>query len=241
MRIPGLFITGTNTGVGKTVVTCHAARALRAAGSRVGVYKPACSGAERDPAGELVFDDVRQLSAAVDNAFPEDWICPQRFSAPLAPPSSARLEDRAVDPELLRSGAFRWQEEVDLLLVEGVGGLLCPLTESETVADLAGDLGLPLLVVASLELGTINHTLLTLEVARARGLAVAAVVMNFNATEADPAVAEASLAEIGTRCHAPVLGPIRHQPGSRNGERFASDIDWMLLIRRTFSGTENQS
>src|SRR5690606_6781856 len=112
--------------------------------------KPVCSGGVPDGAGGIVWDDVRSLASAVGNAFPDDRICPQRFLAPLAPPVAARREGRRVDADLLRQGARWWQGRVDLLLVEGVGGLLCPLPDDETVADLAGDLGWPLIIVAHL-------------------------------------------------------------------------------------------
>ena len=235
MNTSGLFVTGTSTGVGKTVVTCQIARALRAAGTHVGVYKPACSGAELDDAGNRFWGDVRALSAAVGDVFPEEWICPQRLAAPLAPPSAARLEGKSVDSGLLRTGAAHWNGRVELLLVEGVGGLLCPLTDDETVADFAGDLGFPLLIVASLELGTINHTLLTVEVARARGLPIAGVVMNATSDAVDADVAASSMAEIAARAQVPVLGPNSYQSPERNGDHIESGIDWSMFLRQTFA------
>lgn len=178
MRLPGLFITGTDTGVGKTYVTALLIRELLERGVNVGAYKPACSGSVPGPDGRPLWEDVETLAAALGGRFSRDETCPQRFAAPLAPPVAARLEGRAVDAGLLRAGAERWQGKIELLLVEGAGGLLCPLTERETVADLALDLGLPLVIVARLGLGTINHTLLTVEVARGRGLSVAGIVFN---------------------------------------------------------------
>ena len=174
----GLFIVGTDTGVGKTFVTALAARAALRRGLSVGVYKPACSGATRDAAGAIVWEDVRSLEAAVECRFESQRICPQRFAAPLAPPVAARLEGRTVDGTLLREGAHWWEGRVELLLVEGVGGLLCPLTEQETVADLVRDLGYPLVIVSRLGLGTINHTLLTVRQAQALGLEIRGVILN---------------------------------------------------------------
>lgn len=169
----GLFFTGTDTGVGKTWVATMAARQLSRLGIRVGAYKPVASGVE-----DGRWADIDALGQAIGGGFPDERICPQRFDAPLAPPEAARREDRQVDAGLLRSGARWWNRQVDLLVVEGVGGLLCPLTDTETVADLAGDLGWPIVIVARNALGTINHTLLTIDAARHRGLDISGVVLN---------------------------------------------------------------
>ena len=118
------------------------------------------------------------LSEAVGGGFPEERICPQRFAAPLAPPEAARQENLTVDPVLLRTGIEWWEQRVEVLLVEGVGGLLCPLTDTETIVDLAVDLAWPLVIVARNSLGTINHTLLTIEAARNRDLQIAGLVLN---------------------------------------------------------------
>lgn len=206
MNTAGLFITGTDTEIGKTYVTCLIAREAASRGVRVGVYKPACSGSVSGP----VWEDVEALFESLGGRYEKDRICPQRFSAPLAPPVAARREGRTVDGELLRSGAAWWEGRVELLLVEGVGGLLSPLTETESVADLAGDLGYPLIVVAGRGLGTINHTLLTVEAARQRGLAVAGILFN----EVDPPrgspAEETNPAEVAARCEVPVLGVVPH-------------------------------
>jgi len=178
MNLSGLFITGTDTNVGKTVVATAIVRQLREAGVRVGAYKPAASGAVERLDGNLVWDDVEQLSQALGDEYPAERICPQRFAAPLAPPLAAGAEGRSVDRRLLREGARWWQAQVDFVVVEGAGGLLSPLSHEDSVADLARDLALPLVVVARAGLGTINHTLLTLESARAADLEVAAVVLN---------------------------------------------------------------
>lgn len=238
MSINGLMITGTNTGVGKTHVTAAIARTLHADGVRVGVYKPVCSGAETGTDGERFWPDVRQLSQSIDDRFPDEWVCSQRFAAALAPPAAARLEGRTVDAEEMRQGVQRWDGQVDFLLVEGVGGLLCPLTEEETVADFAVDLAFPLLIVSSLELGTVNHTLLTAEAARTRGLLIAAIVMNHVSPHADDELVDASIADIKRFCDVPVIGPLAHQSKSSpgwNGESSAGGIDWRSFMREKFS------
>lgn len=209
----GLFVTGTDTDVGKTHVACQIVRACRDAGIRVGAYKPVCSGAEVDAEGNRYWPDVAALSAALPADVPLDQICPQCFQVPLAPPSAAAAEERSIDTALLAGGIDRWRTQVDLLVVEGVGGLLCPLTENESIADLAGRLGYPLVVVAALRLGVINHTLLTIEVARQRQLAIAGILLN--EVGPDDGSRASSVAEITARSEVPVLGVVPFQAGSR--------------------------
>ena len=201
----GLFITGTDTGVGKTFVACGIIRALRQDQHRVGAYKPACSGAERRADGRLEWADVAALATATGDQFPRERICPQCFDAPLAPPSAARAENRAVDAALLKSGVDWWESEVELLVVEGAGGLLSPLADELSNADLAQQLGYPVLIVAADRLGCINHTLLTVEVAQARGLDVAGVVLNQTTPHADSST-EYNLRDLTDRCPARMLG-----------------------------------
>lgn len=212
MSCRGLFITGTDTGVGKTYVAAAAVRRLSERGARVGAYKPTASGSEDGPQGP-VWVDVEQLFSALGGKHPREFICPQRWHAPLAPPVAAQCEGSRVDAALLRRGAEWWRERVDYLVVEGAGGLLSPLTESESVADLAADLGFPLLIVGRLSLGTINHTLLTIEAARRRELPVAGVILN-QATPPD--VADRSTAtnpaELASRTDVPILGILPHDP-----------------------------
>ncbi len=105
-------------------------------------------------------------------------ICPQRFAAPLAPPEAARAENVRVNSELLGQGAQEFRESCSILLIEGAGGLLCPLSDDSTVLDLAVELKSELVVVAANRLGVLNHTLLTVECARARGLNIAAIILN---------------------------------------------------------------
>lgn len=225
----GLFITGTDTGVGKTYVATAVAMRLRELGHKVGAYKPAVSGGVEGPNGSQ-WDDLEILSQAIGGDFPIERIGPQRFQAALAPPVAARLEGRAVDSALLRAGALWWDGLVDVLLVEGAGGLLSPLTEMESVADVARDMGYPLLIVARAELGTINHTLLTLEAARARGLYVAGVVLNHTTGDADDFTAKSNAEELAKRSHAPVLGVLPFLPGEHllQSESFRR-IDWFEL------------
>jgi dethiobiotin synthetase len=231
VKTPGLFITATDTDAGKTFVTALIARELTAAGKRVGVYKPACSGSVPGADGQPVWNDVEQLAMAVGGC-DRNRVCPQRFEAALAPPVAAAREGKFVDRLLLRTGAKSWDGRADILLVEGVGGLLCPLTATETIADLAREFGYPLIIVTRLGLGSINHTLLTVEAALARGLMVAGIVCNETSKATDPAAWNSDLEEIARRSAVPVLSVVRH----RQTEALASltdsgRIDWCALAK----------
>ena len=169
----GFFVTGTDTGVGKTRVACALVTRLRALGLDVGAMKPVETGV--GPTGPA---DAIALRAAAGSVDPLEDVCPQRFVLPAAPDVAAAAEGRSVDLAAIRAAFERVKVRHEWLVAEGAGGLLAPLTEAVSVADLAGWLGLPLVLVARARLGTINHTRLTLEAARARGLGVAGVVIS---------------------------------------------------------------
>jgi dethiobiotin synthetase len=226
-QVRGLFITGTDTGVGKTYVTALIARTLASAGKRVGVYKPVASGCE-PTGGELVSDDAVTLWNAANRPGDLAKVCPQRFRAPLAPHLAARAEGRSVDAGLLRSGLDVWLAASDIVLVEGVGGLMSPVTEEEYVADLACDFGFPLLVVSRDRLGTIHQTLTTLIAAATfgEGLDVAGVVLNeLPSSAGDPSIAT-NRAELEARAVPPVLAKL-----GPNAQGFADAVDWFELAR----------
>jgi dethiobiotin synthetase len=179
----GFFVTGTGTEVGKTVVAAVLANDLRRQGSTVAVFKPAVTGL--DEPGET---DHALLRRAAGSQQSDEEIAPYRYGPPASPHLAAAQADEEIDPERLRSSARSAAAGADVLVCEGVGGLLVPLSwrlgvatrnkiANYLVRDLAGDLELPIIVAASPGLGTINHTLLTLESARAVGLSVAAVVV----------------------------------------------------------------
>jgi dethiobiotin synthetase len=168
----GVFVTGTGTGVGKTVVAAVIARALAREGREVAVFKPALTGLAEP--GEP--DDEILRRAAGSNQTPEQ-VAPYRFEPPLSPHLTAQLAGQTIDPAALREAAARAGEEAGALVCEGVGGLLVPLTPGYLVRDFARDLELPVVIAASPGLGTINHTLLTVEAARAVGLQVCCVVL----------------------------------------------------------------
>lgn len=210
MTVQGLFISGTDTGVGKTQITCWLARLLAERGVRVGACKPVASGAE-EREGRLVWGDTESLLASISVPASEDLVTPIRLRAPLAPNVAARREGRPLPLGDYRSAIEAWTGRCDVLLVEGVGGLLCPITDDATVADLAQWWGRPVLIVARLGLGTINHTLLTLEAARTRGLAVVGVVINQAERTTGTIAEETNPAELRRLVEVPVWGPIGHQ------------------------------
>lgn len=188
----GYFITGTDTGVGKTVFTSQLARFLTAnpgAAESVAAYKPACSGAEYRTGETPVWADVEALFAATGESFPRERIGPQTFLAPLSPPAAAAMEDREVDEGLLVEG-YRWlAERAEIVLVEGAGGFYSPISTNWLNADLAQRIGLPVIIVAPHRLGTINQTLLTIEAIRHRGLKIAGVVLNQLSPAPDASIA----------------------------------------------------
>jgi dethiobiotin synthetase len=170
--LSGIFVTGTGTEVGKTVVAAVAAHTLAAAGGRVAVFKPCVTGLEEG--GE---SDHELLRRAAGSAQSDAEIAPYRYGPPVSPHLGAALAGEQIDPSQLRAAAAAAASNAEAIVCEGVGGLLVPLADRYLVRDLAVDLGYPLLVAAAPGLGTINHTLLTIEAARAAGLEVAAVVL----------------------------------------------------------------
>jgi len=173
-----LFVTATDTEAGKTFVACAVARALKNRGRDVGVMKPVASGCERDEENKSVPDDTRALLAASGAGDPADLVTPIVFAAPLAPTAAARAEGARLKRERIFEAYEKLRAHHEFLIVEGIGGLLCPLDGRWTVRDLAGELGAPLAIISRDALGTINHTALTIECARSGGLDVRGIVLN---------------------------------------------------------------
>ena len=225
MSARGLFITGTGTNVGKTYVAAMIARALVAAGRRVGVYKPVASGCRRE-GREIVADDAVQLWEAAGRPGELEAVCPQRFLAPLAPYRAAQEEDRHVDAALLRWGLDVWRVSSDIVLVEGAGGLMSPLADDDYTIDLAAEFGYPLVIVAANELGVINATLQTLITARARAprLPIAGIVLNQSMPRPDDVSLASNAEEHAARCDAPLLATVSHGCAS-----FDRQVAWHKL------------
>lgn len=235
--MPTLFITGTDTGVGKTRVTAAIARALGAAGERVGVMKPIASGAAA--AGELPalnlhsshdnacnsphwvamhdllrWEDIASAAASANVELPPDWINQYRFDAAIAPHLAAADAGVALSIEPVLAAAGEASRLVDWLLIEGVGGFCVPLAgdpcDGADTAVLAARLGCPLLLVVGLRLGCINHALLTVEAIERRGLILAGWIAN----AIDPAMDRADdvVATLTRWIQAPLLGRFEHDP-----------------------------
>jgi dethiobiotin synthetase len=182
--VRGFFVTATGTEIGKTVVAAVVANTARRAGARVAVFKPAVSGLIDYPLAPETWESAAELPdhallrLAAWSAQGDDEIAPYRYRPPVSPHLAADLAGELIDPDLLRGAALAATRDADLLVCEGVGGFLVPLTADYLVRDLARDLSLPVVIVAGPGLGTINHTLLTIESVRAAGLEVASVVLN---------------------------------------------------------------
>ncbi|MEM8738519.1 MAG: dethiobiotin synthase [Planctomycetota bacterium] len=186
---PGLFVTGTDTSVGKTVAACAIASAIRERHRRIrlGVCKPLSSGCRPGREG-LIHEDAEALAHFADCRLPMDVVNPIRFRTPVAPAVASEKEGVAVDWSALGRGLARLDEACDAVLVEGVGGLMVPLDPRQPrymVGQLAEDLGYPVVVVCRAGLGTLNHSLMTVELLRQAGCRVSGLVMN--GRERDPA------------------------------------------------------
>lgn len=204
----GIFVTGTDTGVGKSIVSATLARLLRMNGVSVGVMKPVTSGC-REESGELVSDDALLLCQAAGIQCTDD-VAPYRLREAIAPADAAKIDGVRIDFSVIKASFDRLVSAYQYVIVEGAGGLMVPLTGGLLVADLARELGLPLLVVSRPGLGTINHTVLTCFAAQQMGLQVAGVVVN--GMPEHPGLAEQGAPhQIGSLCGASVLGIWPHR------------------------------
>jgi len=204
----GLFITGTDTGVGKTYVATGLSAALRRAGVDVGVMKPAESGC-RMGAGALVPADARALLRASGARDPLDLVNPYRFSEPLAPAVAAKRAGIRISIARIMKAFHDLAQRHDRLIVEGAGGILVPLAGRLTYLDLAERLHLPVLIVARPNLGTINHTLLTVLAVRSRNLPIAGIVINDRRGGRRGAAERTNPGVIARLSGVPVIGSVR--------------------------------
>jgi dethiobiotin synthetase len=205
------FVTGTDTGVGKTFVSAGILASLRRRGVATAALKPVETGCDPDAADGVV------LRAAAGTA-----LVPHTYRLPVAPAVAARLEGRPVSVEAIRAALASLR--ADFCLVEGAGGLLVPYADDLLAADLVAALALPLLVVARASLGTINHTLLTLAEARRRGLAVAGVILNRVVADVAPDEAH-NAGEIERHARVRVLGTVPHVAGARDPLALADAVE----------------
>jgi len=196
------FITGTDTGVGKTHVTALLLRAFNQAGHPALGYKPLACGDRLDA------EALR--AAGADPALPLDAFNPVFYRVPAAPMAAAMIENRTPDLAAVRAGFAALAARAATVLVEGAGGWLVPISESYSMADLAADLGLPVLVVVNNKLGALNHTLLTVQAIEARGLRCAGLLLNQVADERDSASISNRILLEKLLPHVPILAEIMH-------------------------------
>jgi len=181
-RANGVFITGTDTGIGKTVVAGAIAHCLAETGRRIGVFKPIATGCRRTREG-LVSEDAEFLAHCSNCDNPLEQINPERYSEPLAPIVAAERAHREIDWENVQLGYQNIVKTNDLVVVEGIGGVMVPISQNYLVLDLMQEMALPVIVVTSSRLGMINHTLLTINMCRNNNLSVIGVVINNYDTE----------------------------------------------------------
>jgi dethiobiotin synthetase len=218
----GLFITGTDTGVGKSFVAAGLARCLRDRGIRPGVLKPAETGCALRR-GRRIPRDGAFLKYMAGVAEPIEEIVPYRLAAPLAPQVAAEREGVRIQTRRIQQAFQRISSRYACTLVEGAGGILVPVTRKCSMADLMGRFKLPVLLVSCIGLGTLNHTLLTLYYLAQHGIPVAGIVLN------DPwgcrdLSARSNPTTLGQWSSVPILGNIPYRRGIRISRGFGDEI-----------------
>ena len=237
---PGLFITATDTEVGKTVTTCAIAASLRRAGLTVGVSKPIASGCRFD-VNQLVNEDAEALAHFADCRLPLHTINPVRYREPVAPAVAAEKAGRPIDDGAIAQGMAEIDAVSDVMLVEGVGGVLVPIDEKRTVIDLARAVGYPVVVVTRPNLGTLNHTAMTCELIKRAGLKLAGLVINgYDAEETVDASVATNPAWLSKQNKTKVLATLPKSEGVDPGEgklaeaviETAGLVDWMRIAQK---------
>jgi dethiobiotin synthetase len=251
----GLFITGTDTGVGKTFVACGLAAALRSARVDVGVMKPVATGCRRARIPRSVFgipdsifpevstsvsaprkaesvvrsDDTEALIRASGVIDPTAFVTPYAFEPAVSPDQAARLAKRPVRVRIIFSTYRALATCHEAMIVEGVGGLLAPIGPRLTVVDIAKRIGLPVLIVARPGLGTLNHTLLTVEAARRRGLKIAGILINRAERRKSGLPERLNPKSLRRMAGVPVWGPLSYRASAAAFRRLAKSLG---LLRR---------
>jgi dethiobiotin synthetase len=225
----GLFITGTDTAVGKTIVAAGLAASLRKSGFDIGVMKPIETGFSLGSSDAFFLKKIAGVKDSLDS------ICPYRLKHPLSPFTAAKIENVSIRFERIARAYEVLLRNHEALLVEGAGGLLVPITREKMMVDLALYLKLPVLVISRTGLGTINHTLLSVEVAMQRGVEVAGVI--FNHLGSGRGLAErTNPTVVGHFIDVPILGEIPYAPflkgRYRNGERIRERVEAHVDMNR---------
>jgi dethiobiotin synthetase len=231
-----LFVTGTDTGVGKTLVSAALVHGFAGMGLRSAGMKPVAAGCRRSQ-GKLLSDDIEMLRAASSVHLAPALENPYAFEPPLAPHIAARRAGVRIDPEVIVEAARQARGMVDMLVVEGVGGFRVPLDDACDTADLAVRLGMPLILVVGMRLGCLSHALLTAEAIAARNLVLAGWVAN----TVDPAMAAytENLEALQLGLSAPCLGVVPYMGSSPRVDLVAQVIDHAMLLQNDWHHREN--
>jgi len=216
------FVTGTDTGVGKTLISCALLYAFAAQGKSVAGMKPVAAGWEDDELN----DDVKQLRAATNIFASLGQINPYSFMYPIAPHIAAHNSGVSINFERILESYHELAAKADVVVVEGVGGFMVPLNETQSSADLAQELALPVILVIGMKLGCINHALLTQNAISHYGLKFAGWVANV--LDADMAALDENIQALQQRLKAPLLGVVQYQSPAES-RAIASQIDIALL------------
>ena len=238
--IPGLFITGTDTDVGKTIIAGAIAQWFARRGAVVAVCKPIATGCVRRREG-LVSEDAEFLASAAESRHPLDLICPRRFAEPLAPAIAAERAREPIDWPAIDRSLQQMCVGSGVMIVEGIGGVAVPLDERATVLHLASWLRLPTIVVARPGLGTINHTLLTIAALRSAGVEVAGVVINRYPAESASIAEETNIDAIERWGGTSVLCIVPEEPVKRASipveiAAAIDQVDWSKFAVRRMIG-----
>jgi dethiobiotin synthetase len=205
-KLTKLFFAGTDTDVGKTFAAALVAQMLRNEGKNVGVYKPVESGCH-EVDGERIAEDAIRLWEAAGRPRSLAEVCPQRFLAPLAPPEAASAEGKTVDEDLLLSGMVPWEQDSDVLIIEGVGGLFSPVADGILNVDLARQLEAMLIIVSANRLGAIHQSLATCAAASHHGVEPSGIIL-CDSTGASELSAASNARQIARFSHVPILASI---------------------------------
>ena len=236
-RARGFFVTGTDTGIGKTVVAAALAHCLVQQGKRVAIFKPIASGCEMGEQG-LVSSDALFLAQCGGTGQTAEEITPIRYEQPLAPLVAARLSKRAIDWDLIVQTYRNLTQNYDMVLVEGIGGIMVPLEADYLVQDLMADMALPAIIVARADLGTINHTLLTVQACRTHNLPIAGIILNQNQPSKNELAVESNPRVVSELTGAKILAILDRDPetsveslqlGQKNISQIEA-VDWAALM-----------
>lgn len=230
------FVTGTDTGVGKTVVSVLLLRALRAAGCTVLAMKPVAAGCDVTAEG-LRNGDVEALRAAASFPVAREAMNPYAFVPPIAPHLAAAQVGTAIDLAVLRQRLAALRQRADVVLVEGAGGWYAPVSDAATMADVAQALALPVVLVVGLRLGCLNHALLSAEAITRSGLPFAGWVGN--CIDPEMAMRDENLATLQARLHAPLLGVVPYLREPAQAPAACSGLD-VSSIRDAISASPQQ-